>query len=246
MATNRNMYYPYVSGAPPAPPVENNNNIVGENYQQQEPLFIGPHNLVGPRLPSIVDLVENDPEIIRIYEALEIIIGSDYYNVRIHNKIRSYVRNATDLDLDQNKREMFNFKKAINATVTSIERIQSIQNIQRNPSERYMLRTSIERNNVVNKNFIDVVTLGAGKIGKIFKDILEHINESRQLNRQYILDYSNLILQLYRRIQEILDVNWVQQGGKKNNRRTKKRSRVNNKQSKKQRSVNNKQSKNKK
>lgn len=51
------MYAPYAPGAPPPP-------------QQQEQLFIGPHNLVGPRLPPIDDIVANDPEIRRICSEL--------------------------------------------------------------------------------------------------------------------------------------------------------------------------------
>ena len=51
------MYAPHAPGAPPPP-------------QQQEPLFVGPHNLVGPRLPPIDDIVANDPEIRRICREL--------------------------------------------------------------------------------------------------------------------------------------------------------------------------------
>jgi hypothetical protein len=51
------MYAPYAPGAPPPP-------------QQEEPLFIGPQNLVGPRLPPIDDIVANDPEIRRICSEL--------------------------------------------------------------------------------------------------------------------------------------------------------------------------------
>ena len=51
------MYAPHAPGAPPLP-------------QQEEPLFIGPHNLVGPRLPPIDDIVANDPEIRRICSEL--------------------------------------------------------------------------------------------------------------------------------------------------------------------------------
>ena len=49
------MYAPYAPGAPPPP---------------QQPLFIGPQNLVGPRLPPIDDIVANDPEIRRICSEL--------------------------------------------------------------------------------------------------------------------------------------------------------------------------------
>jgi hypothetical protein len=51
------MYAPHAPGAPPPP-------------QQQEPLFIGQQNLVGPRLPPIDDIVANDPEIRRICSEL--------------------------------------------------------------------------------------------------------------------------------------------------------------------------------
>jgi hypothetical protein len=51
------MYAPHAPGAPPPP-------------QQQEPLFVEPHNLVGPRLPPIDDIVANDPEIRRICREL--------------------------------------------------------------------------------------------------------------------------------------------------------------------------------
>lgn len=81
------MYFPYAPGAPPAPPVvqqpvvqqpvvqqpviqqpviqqpvENDDNIAGAP-PPAEPLFIGPHNFVGPRLPPIEDIVANDREI---------------------------------------------------------------------------------------------------------------------------------------------------------------------------------------
>lgn len=63
------MYAPYVVGAPPPPqqniPQQNNPPPVNE-----EPLFIGPQNLVGPRLPPIDDIVANDPEIRRICSEL--------------------------------------------------------------------------------------------------------------------------------------------------------------------------------
>ena len=63
------MYAPHAPGAPPPPqqnvPQQNNPPPVNE-----EPLFIGPQNLVGPRLPPIDDIVANDPEIRRICSEL--------------------------------------------------------------------------------------------------------------------------------------------------------------------------------
>ena len=63
------MYAPHVAAAPPPPqqniPQQNNPPPVNE-----EPLFIGPQNLVGPRLPPIDDIVTNDPEIRRICSEL--------------------------------------------------------------------------------------------------------------------------------------------------------------------------------
>ena len=60
------MYAPHVAAAPPPPQQQ-------INEQAQEPLFIGPHNLVGPRLPPIDDIVANDPEIRRICSELAIL-----------------------------------------------------------------------------------------------------------------------------------------------------------------------------
>ena len=53
-----------IAGAPPPP-------------QQQEPLFIGPHILVGPRLPPIDDIVSNDPEIRRICSEISIFLSTN-------------------------------------------------------------------------------------------------------------------------------------------------------------------------
>ena len=58
------MYAPYAPGAPPPP-------------QQEEPLFVGPHNLVGPRLPPIDDIVANDPEIRRICSELSTFLSTN-------------------------------------------------------------------------------------------------------------------------------------------------------------------------
>ena len=101
MANNHPMYGDNVAGAPPHPPVgqqavvpqavvqqhvgqepqpaqqpvENDDNIAGAP-PAAEPLFIGPHNLVGPRLPPIEDIVANDPEIRRICSELATIINN--------------------------------------------------------------------------------------------------------------------------------------------------------------------------
>jgi len=78
------MYAPHVAAAPPPPqqivPQQNvpQQNVPQQNVPQQnnpppvneEPLFIGPQNLVGPRLPPIDDIVANDPEIRRICNEL--------------------------------------------------------------------------------------------------------------------------------------------------------------------------------
>ena len=53
-----------IAGAPPPP-------------QQQEPLFIGPHNLVGPRLPPIDDIVANDREIRRICSEISTFLSTN-------------------------------------------------------------------------------------------------------------------------------------------------------------------------
>jgi hypothetical protein len=63
------MYAPHAPGAPP-PPQQNVPQQNNPPPQQQEPLFIGPQNLVGPRLPPIDDIVANDPEIRRICSEL--------------------------------------------------------------------------------------------------------------------------------------------------------------------------------
>ena len=86
-----NMYAPFAPGAPPPPapgvpprvehvvqqPVENDDiaGVPPPPPQQQEPLFIGPHNLVGPRLPPIDDIVANDPEIRRICSEISIFLS---------------------------------------------------------------------------------------------------------------------------------------------------------------------------
>ena len=65
------MYAPHVAAAPPPPPPQQ--NIPQQNNPppvNEEPLFIGPQNLVGPRLPPIDDIVANDPEIRRICSEL--------------------------------------------------------------------------------------------------------------------------------------------------------------------------------
>jgi hypothetical protein len=55
-------------------PVENDDNIAGA--PPAEPLFIGPHNLVGPRLPPIEDIVANDQEIRRICSELATMLNN--------------------------------------------------------------------------------------------------------------------------------------------------------------------------
>lgn len=67
-----------IAGAPPPPP------------QQQEPLFIGPHNLVGPRLPPIYDIVANDPEIRRICSEISIFLSTNANNSYVIDYERSY------------------------------------------------------------------------------------------------------------------------------------------------------------
>ena len=99
------MYFPHAPGAPPPPvvnppvvpqavvhppvgqqpigqqpvgqqPVENDDNIAGAP-PAAEPLFIGPHNLVGPRLPPIDDIVANDPEIRRICSEISTFLSTN-------------------------------------------------------------------------------------------------------------------------------------------------------------------------
>lgn len=107
MAENNDpdMYFPHAPGAPPPvihppvihppapppvveppvihPPVDQqpvDNNIAGAPPpppQQQEPLFIGPHILVGPRLPPIDDIVANDREIRRICSEISIFLSTN-------------------------------------------------------------------------------------------------------------------------------------------------------------------------
>jgi hypothetical protein len=64
---------------PAQQPVENDDNIAGAPppHQQQEPLFIGLHNLVGPRLPPIDDIVANDPEIRRICSEISTFLSTN-------------------------------------------------------------------------------------------------------------------------------------------------------------------------
>ena len=71
------MYAPYAPGAPPPP-------------HQEEPLFIGPHNLVGPRLPPIDDIVANDPEIRRICNELSTFLSNAANNSYVINYAHSF------------------------------------------------------------------------------------------------------------------------------------------------------------
>ena len=71
------MYAPHAPGAPPPP-------------QQQEPLFIEPHNLVGPRLPPIDDIVANDPEIRRICSELSTFLSDTANNSYVINYVHSF------------------------------------------------------------------------------------------------------------------------------------------------------------
>ena len=71
------MYAPHAPGAPPPP-------------QQEEPLFIGPHNLVGPRLPPIDDIVANDPEIKRICAELSTFLETKANNSYVINYAQSF------------------------------------------------------------------------------------------------------------------------------------------------------------
>jgi hypothetical protein len=73
------MYAPHAPGAPP-PPQQNVPQQNNPPPQQEEPLFIGPHNLVGPRLPPIDDIVANDPEIRRICSELATLINNSAIN----------------------------------------------------------------------------------------------------------------------------------------------------------------------
>jgi hypothetical protein len=266
------MYAPHAPGAPP-PPQQNN-----PPPQQEEPLFIGPQNLVGPRLPPIDDIVANDPEIRRICSelatlsnklignnkekimALERGLGQGYsqapYQLQQYfqpplilegwgnitentllQQIKFYVRMATNPD--PNRRRSFNFQPAIDALQTTI---RDNLNTKYNSAAEQDVKNSTSGHFPIypnaNKEMFwgtpSNVVLGAGSIGGIFSQIIGSTNYAGGPPINDVRRYSDLILQLYRRIQAILVENGFQQGGKKKKRKqtkTKKRRR----QSKKRR-----------
>ena len=269
-----------IAGAPPPPP------------QQQEPLFIGPHILVGPRLPPIDDIVANDPEIRRICSELATLSNSLIFNNKekimniasgqgrsyhqapfnqqqywqpplslegwgiitlntLLQQIKWYVRMATNPE--PNRRRSFNFQQATDALRTTIRdnlntkynSAEQSDNISRANAMGFMPNPNANK-----ERFWGTpgnVVFGAGSIGGIFSDILGSTTYAGGPPINDVRRYSELILQLYIRIQAILVENGIQQGGKKKRRRTQK---VNNKQSSKrsskQRKVNSKQSKKRK
>jgi hypothetical protein len=168
----------------------------------------------------------------------------------ILQQIKWYVRMATNPE--PNRRRSFNFQQAIDALQTTI---------QENLNAKYTIAAEQDSRNMSIGHFIPNpnankerfwgtpgnVVFGVGSIGGIFSDILGSTNYAGGPPINDVRRYSDLILQLYRRIQAILVDNGIQQGGKKKRRRTQK---VNNKQSSKQsskrRKVNSKQSKKRK
>ena len=242
------MYAPYAPGAPPPP---------------QQPLFIGPQNLVGPRLPPIDDIVANDPEIRRICSELATLsnklIGNYKENIvniasgqlnAYHNppfsqqqykqpplilegwgnitentliqQIKYYVRMATNPD--PNRRRSFNFQPAIDALQSTIRdnlntkyNSAAEQDVKNSTSGHFPIYPNANKEMFwrTPSNFV----LGAGSIGGIFSQILGSTNWSGGPPINDVRRYSDLILQLYRRIQAILVENGFQQGGKKKRRR---------------------------
>jgi hypothetical protein len=140
-------------------------------------------------------------------------------------EIKYYVRMATNPD--PNRRRSFNFQQSIDALQTTI---QDKLNTKYNSAEQ---ADNISRQNAMgfmsnpnaNKEMFwgtqGNVVLGAGSIGGIFYQILGILIETfgRNPSIQVVRRYSDLILQLYRRIQAILVENGFQQGGKKKRRK---------------------------
>jgi hypothetical protein len=165
----------------------------------------------------------------------------------ILQQIKWYVRMATNPE--PNRRRSFNFQQAIDALHTTIQdnlntkynSAEQLDNISRANAMGFMPNPNANK-----ERFWGTpgnVVFGAGSIGGIFSDILGSTNYAGGPPINDVRHYSDLILQLYIRIQAILFENGIQQGGKKKRRRTQK---VNNKQSSKRRKVNSKQSKKRK
>jgi len=277
------MYAPHAPGAPPPPqqnvPQQNNPPPVNE-----EPLFIGPQNLVGPRLPPIDDIVANDPEIRRICSelaalsnnlignnkekimALERGLGQGYsqapFNLQQYwapplilegwgnitentliQQIKWYVRMATNPD--PNRRRSFNFQPAIDALQTTIQdKLNTKYNSAAEQDNRNMSIGHFIPNPNANKEMFwgtpGNVVLGAGSIGGIFSQILGSTNWAGGPPINDVRRYSDLILQLYRRIQAILVENGFQQGGKKRRRKQTKTKRKRRQTKKRRRTYKNK------
>ena len=269
---------------PPVVPqaVENDNNIAGAPLA--EPLFIGPQQLLGPRLQPIEDIVANDREIRRICSEIATILnnlignnktnlmnlangtGQSYHKLEyqllqyasppltlegwgiitlntILQHVKFYVRMATHPE--PNRRQGFNFQAAIVGLENSIRdvltdrynRAVEHDNINRANSHGFMSNSNPNQQNVAAS-----VTLGAGSIGGIFMLILQTVNSNYGgiLPIQDVRNYSNLILQLYRRIQTIIVENGFQQGGNKRNNKQIGSSKKQRKSNKKQRKSNKK------
>ncbi len=244
------MYGHHVAAAPPMP-------------QQAEPLFIGPHNLVGPRLPPIDDIVANDPEIRRICSELATLsnnlIGNNkekimalergqsqsYHQAPFNQQqywgpplllegwgnitentlvqqIKFYVRMAANPE--PNRRRSFNFQTAIDALQTTIQdKLNTKYNSAAELDSRNMSHGFNPNPNANKEMFWGTpsnVVLGAGSIGGIFQQILGSTNYAGGPPINDVRRYSDLILQLYRRIQTILIENGFQQGGKKRRKQT--------------------------
>jgi hypothetical protein len=242
------MYAPHAPGAPPPP---------------QQPLFIGPQNLVGPRLPPIDDIVANDPEIRRICSELATLSNNLIFNNKekimnlasgqsqsyhqapfnqqqywqpplilegwgnitentLLQQIKWYVRMATNPD--PNRRRSFNFQPAIDALQNTIQdKLNTKYNSAAQQDSRNMSIGHFIPNPNANKEMFwgtpGNVVLGAGSIGGIFSQILGSTNYAGGPPINDVRRYSDLILQLYRRIQAILVENGFQQGGKKKRRK---------------------------
>ena len=253
------MYAPHVAAAPPPPPPQQ--NIPQQNNPppvNEEPLFIGPQNLVGPRLPPIDDIVANDPEIRRICSELATFLETkannsyviDYahatgraavgynnptlsineyrykptdtlfYPTTFIEPVKFFVRNATK----PNRPQMYNPQTAIATLENSLNNTLSPDNIGRagssDVSSRGPYMSNVDPNQHKKRVFGSVqIPGGIPHLMMLYEILLKPGQGMIELNtaRQYV----TLILQLYRRIQEILVENGFQQGGKKRRKQTK-------------------------
>ncbi len=145
----------------------------------------------------------------------------DNYNISENNilsQIDFYVKMATNPDI--NKRRSFNFHESIVVLENTIQDVLIVKyNIAREQDRRNQSIGGFvsNPNQNVEKIFSHSIPLGKGSIGGIFSSILSIYCETYGGNPsiQTVRKYCNLLLTLYTRIQNMLNENGFQQGGKK-------------------------------